>query len=75
MTCAAAAEGGHLEMFEWLREHGCEQNQATCAYFAFSGHLDMLKWEMTRDDEETRECAILSGDPEVLRWLDEHGAP
>ena len=29
-TCAAAAEGGHLEVLQWLRANGCPWNWVTC---------------------------------------------
>ena len=44
VTCAAAAEGGHLEVLKWARENGCPWDVRTCRYAAGVGHLEVLKW-------------------------------
>jgi len=44
LTCAYAAEGGHLEVLKWARENGCPWDKQTCAYAAKGGHLEVLKW-------------------------------
>lgn len=41
---AAAAEGGHLEVLEWLREQGCPWDASACAKAAEGGHLGVLQW-------------------------------
>ena len=41
-TCAAAAEGGHLEVLQWLRANGCPWDECTCAEAAGRGHLEVL---------------------------------
>ena len=60
-TCEATAEGGHLEVLQWLHENDLwweEDEDYGCAYAAHGGHLEMLKWLHENDfewDEET--CA------------------
>lgn len=44
ITCARAAEGGHLKVLQWLRENNCPWDTFTCAYAAVGGHLEVLKW-------------------------------
>jgi hypothetical protein len=39
-----AAQGGRLEVLQWLRANGAPWDSRTCAYAARGGHLDMLKW-------------------------------
>ena len=43
MTCAYAAEGGHLEVLQWARENDCPWDEETCTYAARGGHLEMLQ--------------------------------
>jgi len=42
--CAAAAQGGHLEVLKWLRDNGCPWGAKTCTCAAVEGHLEVLKW-------------------------------
>ena len=50
LTCAAAVEGGHLEVLKWAWEHGCPWDIFNnlgwdcCAPAAFGGHMEVLKW-------------------------------
>jgi len=42
---AFAAEGGHLAVLRWAREHGCEWNKAYVRTVAAAcGYADMLSW-------------------------------
>ena len=43
-TCAAAAEGGHLEVLQWARQNGCRWDEWTCECAAKEGHLEVLQW-------------------------------
>jgi hypothetical protein len=43
-TCARIAEGGHLEVLQWAREHGCPWDERTCGAAAGGGHLEVLIW-------------------------------
>ena len=62
MTCAKAAEGGHLEVLKWAREHGCplEEDEPTSHQY---------------DNEDATwgvQCCALAakgGHLEVLKWL------
>jgi hypothetical protein len=40
-----AAQGGHLKVLKFAREHDCEWDEETCA--AFKGHLEVLGWAHT----------------------------
>ena len=74
LTCSFAVRGGHMEVLTWARAHGCEWDGMTCAYAAQEANLEILQWAREHDcpwDSRTRALAA----PEVLWWLDEHGAP
>ncbi|KAI8471350.1 MAG: hypothetical protein J3K34DRAFT_520586 [Monoraphidium minutum] len=46
-TCAAAAEGGHLQVLQWARQQQppCPWGKETCAAAAAeNGHLHVLQW-------------------------------
>jgi len=43
-TCWAAAGGGHLEVLQWAREHGCPWDEWVCRLAAGGGHLHVLQW-------------------------------
>ena len=74
--CAQAAEGGHLEVLRWAREHHCPWNEVTCYYAAAGGHLDVLQWARAHGCPwcpGTCELAAQNGEKEVLRWARENG--
>ncbi|KAK3255655.1 hypothetical protein CYMTET_35177 [Cymbomonas tetramitiformis] len=60
------ARGGHLEVLEWAREHGCPWYDTTCAAAAEGGHLQ---------GAFTCQCAARGGHLEMLQWAREHGCP
>jgi hypothetical protein len=73
-----AAGGGHLEVLQWAREHGCEMNELTCAYAAEGGHLDVLRWAREHHcpwGVATCWGASASGHLDVLQWARERGCP
>ena len=41
--CAYAAQGGHLDVLRWEREHECPWNEGTCVRAGGGGHLDVLR--------------------------------
>ena len=76
--CALAAEGGHLEVVQWAREHGSQWNAVTCHLAAMSGHLEVLRWAWKQDcpwNAMTCANAAWGGHLDVLRWAREHGCP
>jgi len=41
--------GGHLEVLQWAREHGCPWNASRCAHVADSGgHVQVVQWVMAQ---------------------------
>jgi hypothetical protein len=75
-----AAEAGHLEVLKWAREHHCPWDEftCTCESAASNGHLETLQWVREHHcpwDSGTRAAAVAAGQSEVIRWLDENGAP
>ena len=77
-TCATLAKGGHLEVLQWAREHGCLWNEGTCEFAAEGGHLEVLQWAREhgcRWDAVTCRLAAKGGHQEMLQWAREHGCP
>ena len=66
-TCSAAAEGGHLEVLQWLRGPiaGCNWNADTCMMAAGGGHIAVLKWARANG------CDWNVGEGERLQQLDD----
>ena len=76
--CHAAAAGGQLEEFKFLRAAGCPWDEETCAHAALGGHLDVLKWARAIGcpwDGGTCAHAALRGHLEVLKWARANGCP
>ena len=48
-ACAKAAEGGWLELLQWLREQGCKWDEETCHKAASKGHLQGLEYVRKND--------------------------
>ena len=76
LTCKAAAEGGHLEVLQWAREHGCPWDEKTCYWAAYLGHLKILQWAREHDcpwDENIcARTAARKGHLHVQQWLWEY---
>jgi len=72
-----AAEGGHLEVLKWAREHNCPwHGEDVCSDAAGGGHLEVLQWARDHDcpwDKTTCECAAQHGFLEVVQWARAHG--
>lgn len=47
-TCAAAAEGGHLQCLRFAHQHGCDWDTKTCTAAAQKGHLECLMYAHER---------------------------
>ena len=81
--CWSAAQGGHLHVLKWAREHGCPWGIDLCAEAADNGHLDVLEWARAHGcpwDGETRRYAqsysqMNQGAPELLAWVISHECP
>jgi hypothetical protein len=75
-TCRLAAKGGHLEVLQWAREHGCHWDAWTCSKAARGGHLETLKWAREHGcpwNEFTCYKAAQGGYLVVLQWAIENG--
>jgi len=89
MTCAKAAEGGHLKALIYAWGHGCPWQEFagqewfldvmhTSALAAGGGHLAVVIWlrEHGRPfNEWTCAMAAEGGHLEVLQWAREHDCP
>ena len=77
-TCSAAAEGGHLEVLQWLRGPiaGCNWNADTCMMAAGGGHIAVLKWARANGcdwNADTCMMAAEGGHLAVLKWARANG--
>jgi len=80
LTCAAAAEGGHLEALQWLvlkaRVNGARN---TTYHAALGGALECLRWAVEHGcgmDAGVYVAAAKHGHAHVIRWLaDEQRVP
>jgi len=78
LTCAYAAEGGHLHILQWARENGCPWDKYTCAEAAEGGHFHILQWARENGcswDEWTCAGAAEGGHLTILQWARENGCP
>jgi len=81
-TFMCAAEGGCLEVVQWLwHEHDCPWDEWACAQAAWAGHLDVLQWLWEHGcpwmpmDEETCSNAAWCGHLDLLKWARQHNCP
>lgn len=75
VLCNEAAEKGHLEPLQWLRNLNppCPWSAYTCAAAAYGGHLSILKWLRAQEppcqwDSFTCKRAASGGHLHVLKW-------
>eukprot|EP00611_Tribonema_gayanum_P019784 TRINITY_DN3494_c0_g2_i1.p1 TRINITY_DN3494_c0_g2~~TRINITY_DN3494_c0_g2_i1.p1 ORF type:complete len:359 (-),score=31.87 TRINITY_DN3494_c0_g2_i1:256-1332(-) len=77
-VCAAAAEGGHLHVLQWLRTINCPWDASTCAAAARRGDLTVVQWLHAQGcpwDENACCEAAEGGHIEVAKYLFEQGCP
>jgi hypothetical protein len=78
-TCEATAEGGHVEVQQWLHENDLWwEEDCGCAYAAEGGHLEALRCMRENDfcwSEGTCANAAKNGHLETLKWAHENGCP
>eukprot|EP00982_Pelagococcus_subviridis_P003634 27335-Pelagococcus_subviridis.AAC.2 len=71
LTCATAANGGHLEVLQWARAYDCPWDETICADAAQSGHLEVLQWARANgapwDPEDCKDAGWQHED--VLQWI------
>ena len=44
IICPSSAEGGHLEVLQWARAHGCPWNELPCTRAWAWGRDEVLQW-------------------------------
>ena len=60
MTCACAAENGHLEVLKYLREEvKAPWDSRTASWAAGSGHLHILEYLVERKYDEYDEMRVV----------------
>ena len=67
MIDSIAAQYGHLECLQYLRENDCPWNSDTCSSAASGGYLNIFEWAL----ENGRPCKIdiHSTSPNLLRII------
>ncbi len=78
--CAAAAEGGNVNMLTWLRHNDCEWDGTAWTAAATAGHLRVLRWlnenHCPRPAGSEPVCgAAINGHLVAATWLIDHGFP
>jgi hypothetical protein len=77
-AAAAAAEGGHLAVLQWLRKRSFPWDARTATAAAAGGHLAVLRWARTNACEwnaHTCSEAARGGHLALLQWAWENGCP
>lgn len=64
-----AAEGGHLDVLQWLRQRHCPWNDMVTYSAAVRGHLDLLRWAIDHgcpyQTDDLERVAVRSGNEEL----------
>lgn len=68
-----AAEGGRLDVVEWLHANGCPASDGMCDQAAALGRLDILQWAYAHGALPTCNAAVANaarlGNLEILKWV------
>jgi hypothetical protein len=78
MACVlnAAAEGGHRETLDWLRNNGFKWDSFTIAGAAKGGHLEIVKWLRTEGCDWSANVYVQAakyGHLEIIKWAHANG--
>jgi len=72
-SCFFAAQGGHLEILQWLHDQECPWDKKTCQIAAQEGHLPILKWLLKEgcpwNKIDCIEAAIEYNQLVILQWI------
>eukprot|EP00873_Tetraselmis_striata_P017446 jgi/Tetstr1/437710/TSEL_026365.t1 len=72
----AATQGGHLEVLQLLRRHGCEWTDATPYKAAKQGNLELLQCVVSEGCEwrplEAKAAALSEGWADVVGWINKY---
>ena len=74
--CGAAAEGGRLDVLQWLRSIGCPWDETVAMVAARLNLMDMLKWVRANGVDMgmlTAYNAAYMGNFEALKWVHAEG--
>lgn len=77
-TWAAAAEGGHIQILEWLKENKISLNNLVFEGAVSGGQIKVLDWAFENRCSWNEDCCLVAaseGNFEVLKWLRAHGCP
>ena len=80
VTSNWAAEGGQLEVLQWMRgqDPPCPWGSGVCHFAAGNGHLEVLRWARSQGcpwNEGVPCVAAKCGQLKVLKWLIKEGCP
>lgn len=83
--CSLAAQGGHLEMLQWLLQQGCPCSQDALHTASGAGRLEVLQWLASHPGWRPQDILRQSGAMQstiraaqnvcVLEWLLSEGCP
>lgn len=74
----AVVNSCQIDIFEWLRDNGCDWDERTCAAAVHKGYIHVLKWVRENGcpwDESACYQAAETGRLHILQWLRSHGCP
>ena len=79
-TSCWAAQGGHLEVLQWIRAQDppCPWDSDICYSAALGGHLEVLRWARSQGcpwNEDAPCAAARNGHLKVLVWLIKEECP
>ncbi len=73
-----AANGGHLNILKWLKEHNDLRSRTAYRESSKKGHLEILKW-LKEENYKCDDCAFAyaaqNGHMEILQWMKEQRCP
>ncbi len=75
-----AAQGGQLEVLQWLHSCGVPMDkQEACQEASANGHVEVVKWLVDSGDCRLKAITFThfaqNGDLEMLKWLKDHKCP
>lgn len=80
MLCTTAAQHGHLQLLQWLKDNNCLWTRHSCGSMAvFGNQLKVLQWAYANGRGVNDACvcsqAFQAGHYDILEWAVEKGFP